>query len=77
MPLPIPTSLAEARQVLGRMRRGLVTLMARFEADRYASIEALMETFGARETLAGLQIHEPRVNIVRLLPPIAGSHVVH
>lgn len=75
--LPVPTSLVEARQVLGRMRRGLVALMARFEAERYASVETLMETFGARETLAGLQIHEPMVNIVRLPPPIAGSHVVH
>lgn len=75
--LPIPTSLVEARQVLGRMRRGLVTLMARFEADRFATVEAMMETFGARETLAGLQIHEPSVSIVRLPPPIAGSHVVH
>ncbi|MDE3003069.1 MAG: hypothetical protein OXU33_02545 [Gemmatimonadota bacterium] len=75
--LPVPTSLGEARRVLGGMRRGLVTLMARFEADRFASVEALMETFGARETLAGLQIYEPRTNVVRLYPPIPGSHVVH
>lgn len=75
--LPIPTTLAEARAALARMRRGLVALMARFEADRFASVEELMETFGARETLAGLHIHEPVARIVPLLPPIAGSHVVH
>ncbi|MCH1570707.1 MAG: hypothetical protein L7S64_05130 [Longimicrobiales bacterium] len=75
--LPVPTSLIEARQVLGRMRRGLVALMARFEADRYASVETLMDTFGVRETLASLQIYEPSVRIVRVPPPIAGSHVVH
>ena len=75
--LPIPTSLVETRQVLGRMRRGLAALMARFEADRYVSVETLMETFGARETLASLQIYEPSVKTVRVRPPIAGSQVVH
>ena len=63
--------------MLARMRRGLGTLMACFEADRFVSMEALMETFGARETLAGLQIHEPRASVVRLYPPIPGSRVVH
>jgi hypothetical protein len=75
--LPTPTSLAEARAVLGGMRRGLVTLMARFEPDRYAAVESLIDTFGARETLASLQIHEPLSRLTPVLPPIAGSHVVH
>ena len=75
--MPIPTTLAEGRAALAAMRRGLVTLMARFEAERFASVERLMETFGARETLAGLHIHEPTATIVRVLPPSAGSHVVH
>jgi hypothetical protein len=75
--MSIPTTLAEGRAALAAMRRGLATLMARFEAERFASVERLMETFGARETLAGLHIHEPTANIVRVLPPSAGSHVVH
>lgn len=75
--LPTPASLAEARAVLGGMRRGLVTLMARFEPDRFAAVESLIDTFGARETLASLQIHEPLNRLTPVLPRIAGSHVVH
>lgn len=74
---PLPTTLSEARSALGSMRRGLGALMARFEPDRFASVESLMETFGARETLSGLHIHEPSIVVVPVLPPIAGSHVVH
>jgi hypothetical protein len=75
--LPLPTSLAEARTALARMRRGLATLMARFEPDRFAPIESVMDTFGARETLAGLHIHEPLSQVVRVSSTIAGSHVIH
>jgi len=75
--LPIPTTLSEARTTLAAMRRGLVALMARFEPDRYAAVESLVDTFGARETLASLEIHEPLTRVVRVPPPIPGSHVVH
>ncbi len=75
---PVPAGLGEARRVLGQMRRGLVALMARFEAERLSSIEALMNTFGARETLAGLQIREQSVSTVRILSPMAaGSDFIH
>jgi catechol 2,3-dioxygenase-like lactoylglutathione lyase family enzyme len=74
---PLPTRLREARAALAGMRRGLAALVARFEPDRYASLARLMETFGARETLAGLRIHEADQNIVVVPPPSAGSHVVH
>lgn len=75
--LALPTTLAEARIALGSMRRGLAALMARFESDRFASFERIMDTFGARETLAGLHIHEPLAQVVHVPAPIAGSHVVH
>lgn len=75
--LPLPTTLGEARATLGGMRRGLAALMARFEPDRYAALESVIETFGARETLGSLQIHEPLTRLTPVLPPIAGSHVVH
>jgi len=75
--LPLPTTLAEARTVLASMRRGLAAMMARFEPDRFAPLERVLETFGARETLAGLHIHEPLTQVVHVPPPIAGSHVVH
>lgn len=75
--LPVPTSLSEARASLAVMRRGLAALTARFEPDRYAAVERLMDTFGARETLAALEIHEPLDRWIPVPPPIAGSHVVH
>jgi hypothetical protein len=73
----IPTSLHEARSILAEMRRGLATLVARYEPARYAALADLMETFGARETLAGLGIHEPSVSQVSIRTSSAGSRVVH
>jgi hypothetical protein len=74
---PLPTSLHEGRVALAGMRRGLAALVARFEPERYASLARLMETFGARETLASLRIHEPNPRMTAVLPPGAGSSVVH
>ena len=74
---PLPTSLTEARSALALMRRGLIAMMARFEPARFRSLETLLDTFGARETLRGLRVHERRINVVPVPPPIAGSHVVH
>ncbi len=73
----LPTRLHEARAALAGMRRGLATLVARFEPDRYVSLARLMETFGARETLGGLRIYEPSQRIVAVPPPGAGSLAVH
>jgi Sec-independent protein translocase protein TatA len=73
----LPTALREARSALGEMRRGLVALVARFEPSRYASLDRLMETFGARETLAELHIHEPGLTVVPLPPPSPGTQAVH
>ena len=73
----LPTGLHEARIALAGMRRGLAALVARFEPDRYASLARVMETFGVRETLAGLRIHEPDPTMTALLPPSAGSAVIH
>jgi hypothetical protein len=74
---PLPTTLHEARSALAGMRRGLAALVARFEPERYASLARVLETFGARETLGELRIHEPDRRIVPLPPPSAGSQVVH
>ena len=74
---PLPESLAEARTNLDRMRRGLAGLIARFEPDRFRSLEPLVETFGARETLAGLRVHEPRIRAVRVASSFAGSVAIH
>jgi hypothetical protein len=74
---PLPTTLVEVRAHLAQMRRGLVSMLARFEPDRLASIVPVMDTFGERETLGGLKIHEPTAQVVAVPPPFAGSHVVH
>jgi len=74
---PLPTSVVEARACLGLMRRGLAALMVRFEPDRFAPLEKVLETFGARETLGTLRVHEPSNVVVPVLAPSAGSHAVH
>ena len=73
----LPTALGEARTCLAQMRRGLVSLLARFEPDRFASLSSVMDTYGERETLGSMRIHEPATNVVAVPPPFAGSHVVH
>ncbi|MDX1648196.1 MAG: hypothetical protein R3304_13705, partial [Longimicrobiales bacterium] len=75
--LSVPTSLSEARAALAAMRRGLAALTARFEPDRYAALERIMDTFGARETLGALAVHEPMDRWVPVPPPLASSRVVH
>jgi len=74
---PLPESLGEAREALGAMRRGLGALMARYEPERYAAMEQVLETFGARETLAGLRVCEPRVRPVRINAAAPFSTAVH
>jgi hypothetical protein len=73
----LPTSLWEARTNLAAMRRGLASMMARFEPDRFASVGQLVDTFGARETLAGLRLFETHPTQVTLPRPVAGSHAIH
>jgi hypothetical protein len=75
--LSLATSLAEARTCLGLMRHGLMSLMARFEPDRLAPLTRVMETFGARETLGALHVHEPLAHVVQLPSEFPGSRVVH
>lgn len=73
----LPTTLGEARACLAQMRRGLVSMLARFEPERFASLAPVIDTFGERETLGGFRIHEPVTQSVAVPPPFAGSHVVH
>ena len=75
--LPFPETLEEARQSLGIMRRGLAALMARFEPERFRSVDRLLDTFGVRETLGALHAHEPRIRPVRVMPSMPGSAMVH
>ena len=75
--LPLPTTFTEARARLGTMRRGLSALMARFEPQRFESVGRLLETFGERETLAGLYVQEAQARPVTVAAPGSTAHTVH
>jgi hypothetical protein len=75
--LPYPETLGEARQGLAAMRRGLAALMARFEPERFRTVDRMLNTFGVRETLGGLRMRDPVVHPVRIAPFAAGSATVH
>ena len=56
--LSFPASLAEAREELRTIRRGLGGLLARFEPERFNGIEQHLATFGSRDTLSQLHVRE-------------------
>ena len=74
---PLPMTLAETRSVLESMRRGITSLVARFEPARYRALDQLVHTFGARETLSGLTVHEPVVRAVQVHRAAPISEMVH
>jgi len=75
--LPLPTTFRETRASLAAMRRGLASMMARFEPDRFKSVEHVLDAFGERETLGGLRVQESMVEAVSLARSATGSLVVH
>lgn len=76
---PLPEMFGEAREALAAMRRGLGSLIARFEPQRYEAMAHVLETFGARETLGTLRFAEPLFRPVRISSsaPFAFSTSVH
>ncbi len=64
--LDLPVTLAEAREELQTIRRGLGRLLARFEPGRFEAVEHHLSTFGPRETLARLPVRERRLKSVSL-----------
>jgi len=52
----LPMSFTEVQDVIAAVRRGLARLTARFEPDRFATLSGLVDTFGARATLANLHL---------------------
>lgn len=75
--LPLPASLPEARTALASMRRGLASLIARYEPDRFRTLDRLVGTFGARETLSGVNVQAPRIRPVRVMASASRSSLVH
>jgi hypothetical protein len=64
--LSFPASLAEAREELRTIRRGLGALLARFEPDRFQALEHHLTTFGSRDTLSQLHVRERRTKVEAL-----------
>ena len=58
--LPVPGAPSELRNLLDRVRRGIARIMARFESDRLSGIETQLSTFGVRDSLARLDLRDPR-----------------
>lgn len=58
--LPVPGAASELRSLLDRLRRGVARIMARFEPDRLSGVETQLSTFGVRDSLARLDLRDPR-----------------
>jgi hypothetical protein len=74
---PLPETLAEARANLSAMRRGILRLVARFEPGRFEALDSVLDTFGNRETLAGLRVREPTVKAIPVTSHEVPSATVH
>ena len=70
---PLPAAFTEVQEVMAAARRGLARLTARFEPARFATLSGLVETFGARETLAGLHLTRHVRHPVPIGSPFAPS----
>ena len=75
--MPHPVSLTETRGELSRIRRGLARLLARFEPDRFRSVEEQLTTFGNRETLSRVKVRDSGLRSVSLRRPAAPDVTVH
>ena len=76
--LPLSLTFSEIRSQVREIREGLALLLARFEPHRYRALREVLQTFGARETLARLPLREPRMQIQPLAgPPNVGGTFVH
>jgi hypothetical protein len=69
--LPLPLTLDEARSTLAGIRSGLGHLIARFEPERYRSLQPILATFGSRETLARLNVPGARERYALVRPAAA------
>ncbi len=73
----LPLTLSEARETLHRVRQGLSHLLARFEVERYQSVEGQLRTFGVRQTLARLHQRDARLRSVPVRRSPLSNSVVH
>ncbi len=74
---PLPLTMEELREELGRVRAGLAGLLARFEPERFQAVDGVVATFGKRETLARLRDRLPAARTVRVAPVVSEMGTVH
>jgi len=80
LPLPIPRSLSDTRQLLARLRRGLLRLLSKFEPERYQSLRDLICALGERDSLHSLKdrYEMPRMEaVVPVAHPATGIAGIH
>lgn len=65
---PLPLDLDETRTELSGIRSGLMQIVSRFEPERLDALQRVVRTFGDRETLARLNLREPRVRYATVTP---------
>lgn len=58
--LPVPASVAELRDTMERVRCGIGRVLARFEAERFRTLESHLATFGVRDSIGRLRMREGR-----------------
>lgn len=77
--LALPISLSGARRGLQTIRLGLNRLLAQFEPDRSEEVEQQLSTFGPRDTLSRLHLHERPLRSIALRAQDGpgGPHTVH
>lgn len=73
----LPQGLQELRDQMGVVRHGLLRLLTRFEPDRMEGLEALLGTFGQRETLARLRVPEDAARVERVPSGAPATGTVH
>jgi hypothetical protein len=72
----LPHSLGELRDQVNALRSGLIRMLTLFEPERLEGLEAVLETFGQRETLARLRTGHGELRTERLVTA-APADVVH
>ena len=68
----LPVTLAEAREEIKTIRRGLGRLLDCFEPSHFSTVQHHLSTFGSRETLAQLPVRESHLQSVPLRKHFVG-----
>jgi len=73
----LPQSLGELRQEMALIRGGILRLLSRFEPARLQELEAVLDTFGERETLARLRPGRSEARVERVPGHVSHARTVH